>query len=155
MTARRLAPGGLLCAGLLFAAMAARAADDEVPIDSGTSIELSGTQFEYATGFIVDRTMTHFGAAFVHDFSTAWRSQTGTDGVDLTIIEKPSARWGSAITVEYNNRPAAKVFLYAGRSATITPLAIETARYLAGKVADQRLMSQILRDPDLGKEELP
>lgn len=155
MTARQRIRHGGLCAALLLAAMTARATDDAQPIDSGTRIEPAGTQFEYATGFIIDRTMTRFGAAFVHDFSEAWRSQPGTGGVDLTIIEKPSARWGSAITVEYNNSPIAKVFLYAGRSATITPLAIETARYLAGSVGDRLLLSQILHDPDLGKEELP
>ena len=140
---------------LLLAPVAACATDDDQPIDSGTSIELSGTQLEHASGFVVDRTITNFGAEFVREFSAAWRTHPGTGGIDLTVIEKPSARWGSTIFVEYNNHPVAKVFLHAGRSSTIKPLAIETAHYMATKVADQVLMSQIFLDPDLGKEELP
>lgn len=142
-------------AAFLLLPVAACAADDDQPIDTGTSIELTGIQLEHATGFIVDRTITNFGTEFLREFSLAWRTQPGIENIDLTIVEKPSARWGSTIFVEYNNHPVAKVFLQAGRSSTIKPLATETARYMATKVADQALMSLILRDPDLGKEELP
>lgn len=146
---------GLLCIALLAPNIVRAQVDDANPIDDNAAIELSGTQLDAASGFIVDRTITNFGAEFVREFSHAWRTEPGTEKLDLTILEKPSARWGSTIFVEYNGHAIAKVFLYAGRSATIKPLAIDTAHYMAGKLADQALMSLILHDPDLGKEELP
>jgi curli production assembly/transport component CsgE len=141
--------------GWLFVATSSLAADDDGPIDSGTHVELSGSALEEATGFIVDRTITNFGAMFVREFAQAWRTQIVTGGVDLTIVEKPSARWGSTIFVEHNNHPVARVFLQAGRSATIKPLAMDTARYMAGRVADNALLNMLMADPDLAPEELP
>ena len=75
--------------------------------------------------------------------------------VDLTITEKPSARWGSLIVVEHRNRPVARLFLLAGRSATIAPLAAETANYLSRRLADNALLDKLFKNPDLAPEELP
>lgn len=147
---------GICCALIgMLAANPAMAVDEDEAIDTGTSIELIDGRLEHSTGFIIDRTVTNFGAQFVRDFSQAWRTMTNTDAVDLTIVEKPSARWGSTIFVEHNNQAIARVFLQAGRSAAIKPVAENTARYMAGKLADNSLLGLLTRDPDLGNEELP
>jgi curli production assembly/transport component CsgE len=150
--ALRLAAGGL---AWLVASGAGMAAEDAGPIDKGALIEFANGSFEQATGFIIDRTITGFGAEFLREFALAWRNEGATDGVDLTIVERPSARWGSTIFVEYRNQPAARVFLQAGSSTTIQPLALNAARYMAGRVADNALLGLFNQDPDLGKEELP
>ena len=75
--------------------------------------------------------------------------------MDLTIIEKPSARWGSLIIIEHRNQPVARLFLYAGRSATITPLAVESVNYLARRVVDNALLDKLFKNPDLAPDELP
>jgi curli production assembly/transport component CsgE len=129
-------------------------ADDE-PIDSGASIEVVDGRLEQSTGFIVDRTITNFGAQFVREYAQAWRAEENTAGIDLTIVEKPSARWGSTILIEYNSHALARIFLQAGRSAAIKPLAENAVHYVAGKVADNSLLGLLTLDPDLGKDELP
>jgi curli production assembly/transport component CsgE len=131
------------------------AAEDDSPIDVGRMIELSGSDLEKTTGYIVDRTMTNFGGEFIRAFADAWRAQGGGDGVDLTIVEKPSARWGSTVFVEMNNRQLVRVLLQAGRSADIKPLAQQTAQYLQRQIADASLLRSLTRDDDLGKEDLP
>jgi curli production assembly/transport component CsgE len=131
------------------------AADDDGLIDQGALIELANGALEQATGFIVDRTITSFGAEFLREFALAWRAQGGTEGIDLTIVERPSARWGSTIFIEYKNQPMARVFLQAGSSTAIKPLALNTVRYMAGRVADNGLSGLFAMDPDLAKEELP
>lgn len=136
---------------LLALATDAVAADDDA-IDSGILNERARPGIEQATGFIVDRTITQFGAEFVRFFSEAWRDQGAAEGVDVTVVERPSARWGSVVYIEYNNQPVARVFLYAGRSAAIKPLAVEAARYVAGRAADNALAGLLMRDPDLAKE---
>lgn len=142
----------LLC---LCPALPVSAADEDEPIDSGALAELANGTLEQATGFIVDRTITHFGGEFVRQFAQFWRTQPDTASVDLTIVEKPSARWGSTVFVEHNNRPVARVFLQAGSSSAIRPLAQNTAQYMAGRLANIALLNRLASDPDLGKEELP
>ncbi len=144
--------------GLLLGLLVASpdwASDEDGLLDEGLNIELIDARLEQAGGFIVDRTITNFGAQFVRDFSQSWHSYPGMDGVDITIVEKPSARWGSTILVEHNNHAIARVFLQAGRSAAIKPLAENTARFVAGKVADNSLFDLLSRDPDLDRDELP
>ena len=106
---------------------------------------------EQASGFIVDRTITQFGGEFMRVFSQSWRALPGTQEFDITIIERPTARYGSLVWVEYNNRPIARAFLYAGRSTAIRPIAVAAAEYVAGKLADEALASQLFEDPDLAK----
>jgi curli production assembly/transport component CsgE len=125
------------------------------PIDQGALIEQVDSAFEQATGFVVDRTMTNFGAEFLREFALAWRAQGSHEGVDLTIVERPSARWGSTIFVEYNGQAVARVFLRAGSSTSIKPLAQNAASYMAGRVAENSLAALFSQDLDLGKEELP
>ena len=139
---------------ILFGALAPVRAE-ELTIDGENPLERSFSALENDSGFIVDRTITNFGANFFRDFSLAWRERVGVEHIDLTIIEKPSARWGSLIIVEYNNQPVASVFLQAGRSAIIKPLAINTVSYLAELVADNALLGLLVKNPDLAKEELP
>ena len=110
---------------------------------------------ERETGFLVDRTITNFGATFVREFAHAWRARRIEEPVDLTIIEKPSARWGSLIIIEHRNQPVARLFLYAGRSATITPLAVESVNYLARRVVDNAMLDKLFKNPDLAPDELP
>jgi len=138
-------------AGLLSAISPAGAVD-AVNIDSGVLEERGRPGLESAFGFIVDRTITHFGAEFVRYFSQEWRDQPGTEAIDVTIVERPSARWGSIVFIEHNQRPIARVFLYAGRSATIRPLAAAAARHVAVHVSDNALAALITRDPDLAKD---
>lgn len=139
--------GALAC---LLALCAAARAQGDAGIDAGILDERVGRALE-ASGFIVDRTATNFGAQFVRFFAEAWRELDGTEGVDVTIVERPSARYGSLVWVEHNGRPLVRAFLYAGRSATIGPTAVTAARQVARQVADDALAAALLRDPDLGR----
>jgi curli production assembly/transport component CsgE len=131
-------------------ALPAAASED---IDTGALDERSLNGLEQG-GLVVDRTITHFGAEFVRQFSAHWRQLPEVAETSVTITERPSARWGSIVFVEVDRRPIARVFLYAGRSATIRPLAEAAAQYVARQIADERLASALLHDPDLARDEL-
>ena len=132
-------------------AFAAAAPAQEGEIDSGVLDEALLPDIERAGGVIVDRTATHFGAEFVRAFSEVWREQASASET-VTIIERPSARHGSLVWVEHNNRPVARVFLYAGRSGTIRSLGHAAARHVARQVSDDALARLLLHDPDLAKD---
>ncbi len=145
----------LLLVGLLSAAPLAGAQDLEAgEIDRGVLEERRLESLDEAGGFIVERTITQFGAEFARLFAQAWRTQPGTENLDVTIIERPTARYGSIVWVEYNYRPIVRAFLYAGRSAAIRPIAVATAEYVAQKLADDALAGLLFDDPDLAKEGL-
>jgi curli production assembly/transport component CsgE len=130
---------------------AAQEALDAGALEEGKLDERALLNLEQASGFIVDRTITQFGGEFMRVFSQTWRTLPGTQEFDVTIIERPTARYGSLVWVEYNNRPVARAFLYAGRSTAIRPIAVAAAEYVAGKLADEALASQMFEDPDLAK----
>jgi curli production assembly/transport component CsgE len=151
-SANDLRYAGLAC--LLAASLCGAQALDDEPIDRGALSEAERPDVDQAPGFVVDRTITNFGAEFFRQFSSAWRDQPGTSGIDATVIERPSARFGSQVYIEHNNRAIARLFLYAGRSASIKPLAMEAARYVATVVTDSAVAAMLANDPDLGREEL-
>lgn len=142
----------MLALWLIGAPLAVTAQDaDQGILAEGVLNERALASLEQASGFIVDRTITQFGGEFVRVFSQTWRALPGTQEFDITIIERPTARYGSLVWVEYNNRPIARAFLYAGRSTAIQPIAVATAEYVANKVADEALASMLFEDPDLAK----
>ncbi|MGL5384353.1 MAG: CsgE family curli-type amyloid fiber assembly protein [Serratia sp. (in: enterobacteria)] len=67
----------LLIIMLILTALYSTAAEVEVP------------------GLIASRTVTSVGQKFSRDFSDRWTDPT----TNLTITEKPSARWGSIMTI--------------------------------------------------------
>lgn len=67
----------LLIIMLMLTALYSTAAEVEVP------------------GLIASRTVTSVGQKFSRDFSDRWTDPT----TNLTITEKPSARWGSIMTI--------------------------------------------------------
>ena len=136
----------------LFAIGSASSAQDAEDIDRGVLDESKLHGLEQAAGFIVDRTITNFAGEFVREFSQAWRELPGTDEIDVTIVERPSARYGSLVWVEHNNRPVVRAFLFAGRSATVRPIAVAAAEYVAKQVADDALAGLLIEDPDLAKD---
>ncbi len=78
-------------AGLLLAAGNLRAVEVEVP------------------GLLTDRTVSSIGHDFYRAFSDKWESSyTG----NLSINERPSARWGSWITITVNQDVIFQVFLF-------------------------------------------
>lgn len=84
----------LLGAFLLCAANVARAVEVEIP------------------GLLTDHTVTSVGHEFYRAFSDKWESDfTG----NLTINERPSARWGSWITITVDQDIIYQAFLYPGR----------------------------------------
>jgi curli production assembly/transport component CsgE len=145
----------LMLAALLFplAAMP-QELDADADIDVGALEERRLKGLEQASGFIVDRTVTHFGGEFVRLFSHAWRSMPGTEEFDVSIFERPTARQGSLVWVEHNHRAIARTYLYAGRAANIKPIAEATAEFVARKLADDVLAGALFSDPDLAKEGL-
>lgn len=81
----------IVACGIFWATTAAHAVEVEVP------------------GLLTDRTVSSIGHDFYREFSHKWESSfTG----NLTINERPSARWGSWITITLEQEVLFQLFLF-------------------------------------------
>lgn len=79
----------------------------------------SNAVIDELSGIILDRTLTFVGHDFHRHFSEYWRLNYPDNTDSLAIFERPSARWGSLIWVEYRSSEVARLFLQPSRSNVI------------------------------------
>lgn len=103
-------------------------------------------------GFIVDNSISHIGHEFYRYFTERLRDTSRLD-FNLVVRERPSARWGSLVWVEYEGRTLYRRFL-APNVAELQPLAYEAADLVKEAVTRQKL-ERLLQDTyDLDKDEI-
>ena len=127
-----------LCLGLLLAAgvpgVAHADAEDEMQ------------------GFIVDNTISHIGHDFYYYFADRLRATSRLD-FNLVVRERPDARWGSLVTVEFERDVLYRRFL----PPNVTQLKEEAiaAADLVRQEVVQRKLQRLLQDTtDLERDEL-
>jgi curli production assembly/transport component CsgE len=118
-----------------------------------TSVAHAGRNSDPYVGVVSDGTITFIGQEFYREFVSAWRDQAQADQFSLSIQERPSARWGSLVWIEYSNKPLFRVFLSPGHRDYIRLAAREATQIVYRKVIDQAL-DQLGVDPDLAPDEL-
>lgn len=113
----------LLASVLLCAAGGARAVEVEVP------------------GLLTDHTVSSVGHEFYRAFSDKWESSfTG----NLTINERPSARWGSWITITVDQDVIYQAFLFPSKrdfDRNVTIALIQTDEAIKRRQIDKTLLS--------------
>jgi curli production assembly/transport component CsgE len=55
-------------------------------------------------GLIINQTLTRFGQDFYNQFVKHWNEYQIMIPANLAVYERPSARWGSQIWIEYRGR---------------------------------------------------
>jgi curli production assembly/transport component CsgE len=55
-------------------------------------------------GLTINQTVTRFGQVFYNEFVKHWNDYSHLVSANLTVYERPSARWGSLIWIEYRGR---------------------------------------------------
>lgn len=113
----------LVAAQLLLAASATQAIEVEVP------------------GLLTDHTVSSIGHDFYRAFSDKWESDYPGN---LTINERPSARWGSWITITVNQDVIFQTFLFPTKrdfEKTVVFALAQTEDALNRRQIDQTLLS--------------
>jgi len=105
------------------------------------------------SGVVVNRTVTVLGRDFYQHFSTLWRQSPESLRYSISVHERPTARFGSEIWVQYRQQRIFHTFLPPARSATraISEVAVQHVRENISRRELERLTT---RNPDLGPEEL-
>ncbi|HUH60078.1 MAG TPA: curli production assembly/transport protein CsgE [Candidimonas sp.] len=104
-------------------------------------------------GVVVNRTVTVLGKDFYQYFTAIWRQKDVNSQFSISIHERPSARFGSEIWVQFGQKRMFHTFLPPARSATkkISAMAVNMVYDNIKNSEVERLM---VKSPDLGPEEM-
>ena len=104
-------------------------------------------------GIVVNRTVTVLGNDFYQYFSNHWREKDISSTYTISIHERPSARFGSEIWVQFRHKRMFHTFLPPARAATkdISAVAVDIVYQ---NITDSEVERILTRSPDLGPEEM-
>jgi curli production assembly/transport component CsgE len=104
------------------------------------------------SGLIIDNTITRFGHDFHRYLSFQLQDASDLEG-DLVVRERPSARWGSLVWVEYGQRTVYRRFLQPN-VAEIEAIADEAARLILDEISRSKLQNLLQDTFDMDRGEL-
>jgi len=133
-----------LTVGLLLCCLLGPAQAQETATQAQSEAELSG--------LIIDNTVSRFG----HDFHRylSFRLQDSSElENDLVVRERPSARWGSLVWVEYGPRTVYRRFLQPNMTE-IETIADEAAQVILEDISRSKLQNLLQDTFDMDRDEL-
>jgi curli production assembly/transport component CsgE len=118
-----------------------------------TSGQTSGLELRAdAWGIVTNQAVTVAGHEFCKYFLAEWRDKPGSERYTLAIRERPSARWGSQVWVEFAQRRIYQVQLPPAR-AELQALAESAAENAYQTIVDIERQQRLLSDADLAPDE--
>lgn len=109
-------------------------------------------QVDTDSGVVLNQTITVAGQNFYQYFVNSWRDKDGGERYTLVIHERPSARWGSEIWIEFAQRRIYRISLPPARTA-IKSVSEEAADITYREVLQADVQRQLIRDEDLSGDE--
>lgn len=103
-------------------------------------------------GFIVDNSISNIGHEFYRYFTERLRDTSQLD-FNLVFRERPSARWGSLVWVEYEGRVLYRSFL-APNTALLQPAAYQAADQVLEEISRLKLENLLYDTFDMERDEL-
>lgn len=104
-------------------------------------------------GIVVNRTVTVLGKDFYQYFSSRWRQKDISGQYTISIHERPSARFGSEIWVQFRQKRMFHAFLPPARAAT-KKISWSAVELVYQNINDSELERIMVKTPDLGPEEM-
>lgn len=113
----------------------------------------SGTLKETYGGIVINQTITVGGQEFYRHFVNLWRDRPMTEQFAITIVERPSPRFGSQVWIEYAQRRMFQAALPNARTA-IAPLSERAVESAYQAVVDVQVQRMLFQDGDLARDEI-
>lgn len=104
-------------------------------------------------GVVINRTITVLGKDFYQYFTSLWRQKDGSENYTISIQERPTARFGSEIWVEYRQKKMFHAFLSPARSAA-KDISQQAVEIVLKNITQNEVDRALFHSPDLGPEEL-
>ena len=104
-------------------------------------------------GFTINQTMTAIGHEFYRAFVEQWREKDSRSRYTVAVYEKPSARWGSLVWVEFKNKKLFQSFLSTQRASAYQQ-GLNASEMVFEKIQEAEIEGALFKDPDMGKDEI-
>lgn len=142
-----------LCAlslGCMLTATAQQAPQQDAPdkLDNAARMLAADTD----SGVVTSQAVTVAGHDFCQYFIAAWREKEGSERYTLAILERPSARRGSEVRIDFAQRRVFETRLPAARSA-IKALSEDAADRTYQAVVQADAERHSINDADLAPDE--
>ena len=148
---------GIVVTSIVFSTMPKAATDTPLapPLNGSDAVaKAAKRQLEDPLhGVVVNRTVTVQGQDFYQAFSMSWQQLDENNRYSITIYEKPSARWGSEVWVEYRRQRVFHAFLPPARSQT-KQISQQAAQIAFQNIEDNEIDRMFNQSDDLGPEEM-
>lgn len=108
---------------------------------------------ELESGAITDQTITVAGQDFYQSFAFFWREKPLHERYSISVHERPSARLGNLVWVEYAQRKVFQATLPTNRTA-VREMGDQAAAIAYQNVVDADVERLLFREKDLGPDEL-
>jgi curli production assembly/transport component CsgE len=105
------------------------------------------------SGIVTNRAITVAGHEFFEYFIAAWREKPDSERYTLAILERPSARLGSQVRIEFAQRPVFQTRLPPSRAA-LKSLGENAADITYQAVLAANAQRVLVDDADLARDEL-
>ena len=125
----------------------------DIPASAQTQSSNAAENAETYGGVVVDQTITMIGQEFYQSFTALWREKANVERYTMSIRERPSARQGSQIWIDFGQKRVFQAQLPATRSR-VRELSEQAVEATYQNVADTDLQTLLFRDPDLGPDEM-
>ena len=115
--------------------------------------DLNGRSVEEAYGgVVVGQTVTVGGQDFYQYFVARWRDQPSSERYTISVHERPSARLGNLVWVEYERMRLFQTILPVSRSQ-IRPVGEQAAEITWQRLIEFEIERKLYNDADLAKDE--
>ncbi len=122
--------------------------------DNGATIGRQGRlQQELYGGVVVNQTVTVAGQDFYQYFVSYWRDKANSERYAVSVHERPSARWGSQVWVEFAQKRVFQASLPSARS-NIQAVSVQAVEIAYQNVMDAEVQRVLFRDKDLAPDEM-
>lgn len=104
-------------------------------------------------GVVLNQTVTVIGQDFYQYFAAAWRDKDAVENFSIAVYERPSARLGTQIWVEFAQRKVFQATLPPSR-AQVRAAGLAAADAVHEAVVSAEMQRKLLRDPDMAADEI-
>lgn len=133
------------------------AEDETDALEEGSATEELSRQFRLGepglSGIIIDRTITMIGREFYRQFTQRSRDSAVMANTNLSIHERPDARWGSQVWITENNTILFEARL-PPRLSDIEAYAEAAIEQVQTRIIQETITRALGNDPDLADDEI-
>jgi curli production assembly/transport component CsgE len=147
---------GMCCAITIVCILSMRgmAQEPEAKLPRSATIETPQSGVDVVGGAIIDQSVTFIGQNFYQAFVQQWSELDPGERFTIVVKERPTARFGSFISVEYQGLVTYRTSLSVRSRGTIGQTAEAAASQVMGIIAEMEAEKLFQADSDVGSGEL-